>query len=79
MDDEKKGLIKMGLIILTLIYIISPVDLMPGMPIDDIMVLLLQIFIQNRLSQKKDMNTVTNPITETYNTYTEDIIDSNEV
>ena len=49
----KKGLIKIGLIVLTIMYIISPVDLMPGMPIDDIAVLLLQLFIQNWLSQKK--------------------------
>ena len=74
MDDGKKGLIKIGLIVFTLLYIISPVDLMPGLPIDDIVVLILHFFIQNRLSQRD----YTNPVVEKYNTYAEDIIDSQD-
>lgn len=39
MDDVKKGM----LIILVLLYIISPIDACPGSPVDDIIVLLLGI------------------------------------
>ena len=39
MNDIKKGM----LIILILLYIISPIDLCPGFPVDDIIVLLLGI------------------------------------
>lgn len=39
MDYVKKGM----LIILVLLYIISPIDLCPGSPVDDIIVLLLGI------------------------------------
>lgn len=38
MDDVKKGM----LMILVLLYIISPIDLCPG-PVDDVIVLLLGI------------------------------------
>lgn len=39
MDDVKKGM----LIILLLLYIISPIDVCPGSPVDDIIVLLLGV------------------------------------
>ena len=39
MDDVKKGM----LIILVLLYIISPVDLCSGSPVDDIIILLLGV------------------------------------
>lgn len=39
MDDLKKGM----LIILVLLYIISPIDVCPGSPVDDIIVLLLGV------------------------------------
>ena len=34
------------LILLALIYLISPVDLMPGVPVDDILVLLVSVLAQ---------------------------------
>ena len=37
MNDIKKGM----LIILILLYIISPIDLCPGSPVDDIIIVLL--------------------------------------
>ena len=79
MDEEKKGFLRIALIIFTIIYIASPVDLLPGLPVDDIVVLLLQFFIQNRLSQKKETHAVANPVAETYNTFTEDIVEGHEV
>ncbi len=75
MDNDKKGLLKIALFVLAMMYVISPVDLMPGLPVDDIIVLVIQFFIQNRLSQKHDSY----PVAETNNTFAEDIIDSHEV
>ena len=74
MDDGKKGLIKIALIVFTLMYIVSPADLMPGLPIDDIVVLLLHFFVQNRLSQRHD----TYPASENCETYSGDVIDGND-
>ena len=42
---------KMLLLVLTIIYVISPVDLMPG-PIDDVIVVLLQTVLQKRLNER---------------------------
>lgn len=39
MDDVKKGM----LLILVLLYIISPIDVCPGSPVDDIIVVMLGI------------------------------------
>ncbi len=75
MDNDKKGLLKIALFVLAMMYVISPVDLMPGLPVDDIIVLVIQFFIQNRLSQKHGSY----PVAETNNTFAEDIIDSHEV
>lgn len=44
---------KTVLIIIMLIYILSPVDAMPG-PIDDLVVLLLGYIAQNRLGRKTE-------------------------
>ena len=35
------GLVKAAVIVFVIIYIISPIDLMPGIPIDDILVALV--------------------------------------
>jgi hypothetical protein len=75
MDNGKKGLIKIALIVFTIMYIVSPVDLLSGLPIDDIIVLIIHFFVQNRLMQKSEIY----PATGTYNTYTENVVDSNEV
>ena len=43
------GVVKGMLIALIIVYIVSPIDIVPGCPIDDIIVLLLGL-----ASQKKD-------------------------
>lgn len=44
MNDTVKGM----LVILTILYILSPADLAPG-PVDDLIVLLLSVAAQKRL------------------------------
>ena len=51
MNSEMNGIIKVGLIIFTLLYVVSPIDFMPG-PIDDLLVVILQFVLQKKLSEK---------------------------
>ena len=51
MSSEMNGVIKAGLIIFTLLYVLSPIDFMPG-PIDDLLVIILQVVLQNKLQDK---------------------------
>ncbi len=46
-----KGLLKVLIAIIVLVYIVSPIDIAPG-PIDDIIVLLLGLASQKRLLDK---------------------------
>ena len=53
MDDSTKRLI---LIVAVVIYVISPVDLMPGVPIDDIIVAVIGYNAQKKLNESSDIN-----------------------
>ncbi|MGN0396170.1 MAG: hypothetical protein ACI4EF_12470 [Coprococcus sp.] len=44
------GVVKGMLIALTIVYIVSPIDIMPGCPIDDLIVLLLGLAAQKRIT-----------------------------
>ena len=47
------GVFKGMLIMLMIMYVISPVDAMPGAPVDDIIVILLGLAGQKRLSAQE--------------------------
>jgi len=44
------GVVKGMLIALIIVYIVSPIDIMPGCPIDDLIVLLLGLAAQKRIT-----------------------------
>lgn len=44
------GAVKGMLIALVIVYIVSPIDIMPGCPIDDIIVLLLGLASQKKIT-----------------------------
>ena len=47
MDSTK--LIKLLILVFAIAYFVSPVDLMPGMGIDDILVILASFFLQKHI------------------------------
>ena len=48
-EDEMNSVVKGMLLVLMILYIVSPIDACPG-PVDDIIVLLLGIAAQKKLS-----------------------------
>lgn len=44
------GAVKGMLIALVIVYIVSPIDIMPGCPIDDLIVLLLGLAAQKKIT-----------------------------
>ena len=44
------GIVKGMLIALIIVYMVSPIDVMPGSPIDDVIVLLLGLASQKRIT-----------------------------
>lgn len=44
------GVVKGMLIALIIVYMVSPIDIMPGCPIDDLIVLLLGLAAQKRIT-----------------------------
>lgn len=41
------------LLVLVILYVVSPIDLMPGTPIDDIIVVLMGLASQKRISARE--------------------------
>ena len=46
MNDIMKGM----LIVLVILYVVSPIDFIPGMPVDDLLIILLGIAVQKGLN-----------------------------
>lgn len=54
MDKDMIAVVKFGLLVFSILYVFSPIDAMPGIPFDDILVLVLQYIVRRRLSAGTD-------------------------
>ena len=50
MSKEMAGVVKAGLLIFAILYFISPIDLMPGVPFDDILVFVMQFILSRKIT-----------------------------
>ena len=56
-NNEMTTALRTGLLIFAILYLISPIDLMPGLPFDDILIFVLQAVIRRKLADNDNLVT----------------------
>ncbi len=52
MKQREFDLKRVLLIVFTIIYVVSPIDLMPGVPIDDMALIVLNVYLNRTVTAK---------------------------